>query len=159
MKSPANKKPMPASKALLQLSALCAASEQCEADLRTKMRRWMVSEPDADSVISQLRDQHFISDERYARAFVHDKFAFNGWGPRKIAFQLAQKGIGKATIQAVLAETPAEAWAQKLEELLRAKAREVANRPPQLARAALLRFAASRGFDADVTYRTLDQIL
>lgn len=146
-------------KALLRLSALCAASEQCEADLRAKMQRWLMSDPDASQVIGRLRAEGFIDDERYARAFCHDKARFNGWGRRKIAYQLATKGIGKATIGIALQEVDDDQQAQELERLLRAKARQMANRPAAQARAALLRFATSRGFEADLAYRLTAKIL
>lgn len=153
-----DKKTVTAADALVKLGALCAASEQCEADLRAKMQRWGLCRNDADRVIESLKADGYISEDRYARAFVRDKLAFNGWGPRKIAYGLAQKRIDRQTVVQALGTITCEQWAGALERVLRVKARTVSGREPRQARAALMRFAASRGFDFDMTCRVLDRL-
>ena len=74
-------------------AALCARSEQAPGDIRDKLVKWGLSQSDVNQVLQQLVEQGFINEERYAKAFVKDRFAFNGWGKIKIAYQLRQKGI------------------------------------------------------------------
>ena len=92
--------------ALSALAALCSRGEQAESDLREKLRKWEVSPADADRIIQRLKEENFLSDERYARAFVRDKFRFNGWGRIKIAHALRQKHIDSQWIEQALADTP-----------------------------------------------------
>ena len=145
--------------ALSALAALCSRGEQAESDLREKLRKWEVSPADADRIIQRLKEENFLSDERYARAFVRDKARFNGWGRIKIAHALRQKRIDSRWIEQALADEIDDAvYHDTLIRLMQGKLRSVAGREPQAARAALLRFAASRGFESDLCYRCLDEV-
>ena len=70
--------------AFLRLATLCAQAEHCEKEMRDKMKRWELDEAIQEKVISHLRKERYIDDERYARAFVKDKIRYNKWGRRKI---------------------------------------------------------------------------
>ena len=64
--------------ALHRTAALCSRSEQCEADLRLKLTAWGIGCDDADAIIARLKTGNFLCDNRYAHAFVRDKFRFGG---------------------------------------------------------------------------------
>jgi len=150
---------MTSDQALARLAALCSRGEQAESDLRDKLCRWQIAPGEADGIIRRLKQENFLSDERYARAFVRDKFRFNGWGRIKIAHALRQKHIAGQWIEQALAdEIDADDYRAELVRLMQGKLRTVAGRQPQAARAALLRFAASRGFESDLCYSCLDEV-
>lgn len=146
-------------KALSRAAALCSRSEQCESDIRAKLLRWEVGADEADTIIARLKDEHFLDEQRYARAFVHDKFLYNGWGPIKLTAMLRQKQVGSETIAAALDQFSRQDYRNSLHRLLEVKLRSVSSREPRLARAALLRFAASRGFDTDMSYNCVNELL
>ena len=75
--------PWSAEKALPYLASLCAKCEQCEEDLRLKMRRHCMEEGDMDSIIAYLYEHKFLDEERYARAYARDKMRFNAPLPPK----------------------------------------------------------------------------
>lgn len=150
---------MEMSKALSRAAALCSRSEHCESDIRAKLAQWQVDSDDADTIVARLRGEGFINDERYARAYVHDKWLYNGWGRVKLAAMLRQKGISGECIAAAMEQIVDDDYRQQLMRVLRAKLRDVASREPRLARAALLRTAASRGFEPQLCYDAVDQLL
>ena len=145
--------------ALNRLAALCSRSEQAECDLRAKLSSWAVAPNDADRIIARLYEMRFIDRNRYACAFVRDKFRFEGWGKIKISYQLRQKGFDDNAIADALTEIPDDEYAERLHTLLAAKVRSIKNKPYMQAKAALVRFAASRGFEPDIIYRTIPQVL
>ena len=142
-----NRRPLTAAQALNRAAALCARSEQAPGDIRDKLVKWGLSASDTDQVVRQLIEQGFLNEERFARAFVKDRFAFNGWGRIKIAYQLRQKGIPAPAIDAAMTAIDDGQYRQRLIELLQAKWRTVKDREPRAAWAAMMRFAASRGFE------------
>ena len=144
------RQPLTAAQALNRAAALCARSEQAAGDIRDKLLRWGLDASDATRVLQQLEQQGFIDDRRYACAFVKDRFAFNGWGRIKITHQLRLKGIPTDVIDEALTVIDEERYKQRLTELLRAKWRTVKDREPRAAWAAMMRFAASRGFETAV---------
>lgn len=139
-------------------AALCASSEQAPADIRDKLTKWGLTAVEARQVLDQLISQGFIDEARYARAFVNDRFNFNGWGRVKIAHQLRLKGISGELIGEAVNAIDEENYRQRLIELLRAKWRTVKGREPRAAWAAMMRFAASRGFEADIAADCVKQV-
>ena len=156
MNSP--KKPLTSQQALNRASALCARSEQAPADVREKLLKWGLTVTDAATVLRRLTEQGFLDEQRFARAFVNDRFAFNGWGRVKIAYQLRLKQIPAEVIADAMTAIDDDRYRQRLVELLRAKWHTVKEREPRAAWAAMMRFAASRGFEAEVAGQCVKQV-
>lgn len=146
-------------KALVRAATLCSRCEQSEADIRAKLATWGVSPGDADSIIDRLVRENYLNEERYARAFVRDKFRFGGWGKIKIAYALRQKHIAEAHIAEALEEIGEDEYSEALLAALRIKFRSVKGRQPMQQRAALYRFAASRGYESSLISRTIATLL
>ena len=144
---------MTADGAKMRLEALCAASEQCTADLREKLRRWGVAADEAEAVIESLRSRRFVDDARFARAYVRDKYRFARWGRHKIVMGLRAKRISADDIDAALAEIDLDEYEELLTQLLRSKVRSGRLSREWPDRAKLLRFAASRGFESSLITR------
>ena len=131
--------------------AYCARRETCRGDLEKKFR--------AADIAPDLIDQ-----QRYARAFVHDKAAFARWGRIKIRNALRLKGISRENIAIALEEEIDEkTYRQTLRDLLAAKLRTLKfdpsdRRATYLAAQKLARFAASRGFEAEAVFSEIDHL-
>ena len=117
--------PWCAQKALERLSSACARAEQCEADLRRKMREHGVPPADASQVMDYLRKHRFVDDTRYACAFARDKVRFNGWGRIKVAMMLRTKHIDEETIKAALCAVEPEVYSEVLSKLVKAESRRL----------------------------------
>jgi len=153
------RKPISPDNAYLRLATLCARCEQAEGDLRKKLKDWGIGNAEANSIIQRLKSERFLDNERFARAYCRDKLRFNGWGKLKIAFMLKGKGIEQDTIDIVLSEIDDEQYATILNDALTAKAKTLGDKQVQLKRASLLRFAASRGFETNIIYKAVNQVL
>lgn len=152
------RKPITPDNAYLRLTTLCARCEQAEGDLRKKLRDWGIASRDADDIIMRLKNERYLDNKRYAHAYCRDKLRFNGWGRIKIAFMLKGKGIEQEFIDAAIAEIDEEQYITILNEALEAKSRTLNGKDPQQTRAALLRFAASRGFEPSVIFPAIERI-
>ena len=152
------RQPLTPAQALNRAAALCSRSEQAPADVRDKLLKWGLTASQAGQVLDQLTAQGFIDESRFARAFVNDRFAFNGWGRVKIAHQLRLKGIPADIINEAMALIDEEKYRQRLLELLQAKWRTVNGREPRAAWAAMMRFAASRGFEVGIAGDCVKQV-
>ncbi|MCR5313965.1 MAG: RecX family transcriptional regulator [Bacteroidaceae bacterium] len=152
------KKKVSKEEALLKLSSLCAAAEYCESDLRKKMQKWDMPEGAEDEVIQQLVKEHFLDEERYARAFVREKFKFNRWGRIKISLELKRKGIGNFVIEDALEEIPDGDNLETIKTLLSNKKKITKGKNDYDIRCKLIRFALSRGFSMDEIDKVIDSI-
>lgn len=140
--------------------AWCARAEKCSQDARAKLRTWGISDADADKVLRQLQDQHFIDDSRFALAFARDKSRFNSWGKTKISYHLQMKGIPRDLINQALAGIVGDDYQEQLERLLRNKIKTlIPIEDPYQTRMKLLRFASGRGYEPDLIFAAVDQLL
>ena len=145
--------------AFLRLATLCARGEQAEGDMRKKLHDWGINEGDANSIIARLKLERYLDNERFARAYCRDKLRFNGWGRLKISYMLRGKGIEQEYIDQALAEIDTEQYATILNEALAAKAKTLNGKNSEQMRAALLRFASSRGFEPSLIFTAVSQLI
>lgn len=140
-------------------AALCSRAEKCSNDILKKLINWGISEGEADHVLSCLTEEKYVDDARFARSYVRDKFRFNKWGKVKIAYQLRARQIDPGTIDTALEEIDEDAYKNVLIELLSEKNKSLKAANPFERRAKLIRFAQSRGFEMDLIYPALDEVL
>jgi regulatory protein len=142
--------------AYLQLAQLCARSEHCQYDLLEKMRRWDMSDEAQARVMQRLVSEHYVDDERYAHAFVHDKIKYNKWGRRKVEQALWLKHIDDDIRRQALDEVDDEEYLSVLRQLLKQKRRSTKAENDYELNRKLVRFALSRGFTYDIIRQCLD---
>lgn len=145
--------------ALLRMQALCSRSEHCEADIRLKLRSWLLPEEKIDFIIKSLVNEGFIDNHRFALAFAHDKYEFSHWGRNKIVAMLRSKGITENDIEDAIGAIPDDGYEDVVRDAVMGKYRQVKDKGPRLARAALIRFATSRGFEPRLFYPIINEIL
>lgn len=131
---------------LQQMAGLCAKCEQCEHDLREKMRKKGLPGADADAVIDFLYDHNFLNESRFAHAYASDKHRFNGWGRIKIRMMLGMKRVSRDCIDDALAALDEKEYMEILQTLVNAKARDL-DLSDAKDRAKLLRSLYGRGFE------------
>lgn len=135
-------------------AAYCATAERCVSEVRAKLERSQASEEQQQTVIDYLVKQGYLDESRYARAFVHDKFRFAGWGRIKIRYALRMKRVDENAVSEALGTLDEEEYLERVKTLLAAKKRSLSG-DARAIRAKLLRFAASRGFETEVIYQAL----
>lgn len=150
--------------AYARLASYCAQAERSPSDLRRRMQHLELAEELQAELLTRLETEGFVSGERFARAFVHDKHRFNGWGPRRLEHELRRHGIATSVIAAVLEELEEETSAEDEEprvlELLRAKQRSLpAGLERRKAYDRLMRFGIYRGYDYDEVREAITQLL
>ena len=142
---------------LNKAAALCSQSEKAPKDIYEKALAWGLDEDDAERLVQYLTDEHFLSAERYAHAFVGDKFRFEHWGRIKISYALRAKGIDDSLIDIALEDKiDPDEYLETCRELLASKRRTLSDPLTPNDRAKLFRFAAQRGFETSVISRALD---
>ena len=132
-----------------KLSALCAMSEQCCHDMMKKMKRWEMADDVSERVVARLVKEKFIDEERYAKAFVRDKFRYNHWGRVRIEQELKRRKIAQRHIDEALEEIDEQDNLDALKEMIEKKRSSVKGRNEYEIRGKLIRFALGRGFAMD----------
>lgn len=150
-------KDMTEKEALAKLTALCARGEHSTGEMIDKLNRWGMTDEAAQArIMAYLTQQRYVDDERFTRAFVRDKIAYNKWGRRKIEQALWAKGIDKATQTKILDEIDDFSYIEVLKPLLKAKQRTLRADSDYEARGKLVRYALQRGFTFDIISQCID---
>ncbi len=140
---------------LYKAAAYCSLAERCESEVRLKLTAWgMREEALQDTIIDYLYDEKYLSEERYCRAFVHDKLLYQGWGRIKIRAMLQQKRLSAVCIREAMDTINEEEYLRVLQDILTKKAKSLQHEEPDARRIKLLRFAASRGFSYNEVEQT-----
>jgi regulatory protein len=139
---------------LNSMMVYCSRSEHCVLDVLNKLYAAGLGEEETDEIVQCLVAQGYIDEQRYANAFVNDKFRFNKWGKLKITHALRQKKIPTVVIQIALETLDEDAYSHVLLQLIEAKKKTVKGTATQQ-KAAVMRFAVSRGFELDLVLRLL----
>lgn len=156
---PIQRKPPTPEAALNRIAAQCAKSEYCPADVRDKLLRQGLTPDAADQIVDHLIREHFIDEERYARAFIHDKFQYELWGRIKIRYALRAKRLPDDLTDRLLDECiDEEAYTEHLATLLRRKLRTLEQPLTPADRAKLYRHAAQRGYEPGITSHVLKEV-
>lgn len=142
-----------------RLEALCSRSEQCSYELISKMRRWGLQPSDIGKVIDSLTGRGYLNDQRFANAFVSDKYRFSSWGRRKILAALAAKRIPSVMAREALDEIDPEIYAGRLDNALKVKSRSMPDElEPLMRRRKLYQFAVARGYESGDVVKAIKRL-
>src|SRR5450759_350799 len=144
--------------ALNKAMTLCSRQELCSEDIRNKLLKWGIVNNDIEKIITILIKENFISEPRFATAFVRDKFNYNKWGKVKIAAHLRVKKLPPDIIRAALDSIDNEQYTKMLNDLINDHRRSVKAKNLYDLKAKLLRYGLSKGFESSLLYYMLNDL-
>lgn len=95
--------------------AFLAIREHSSQQLRQKLKRYCNNEADdalIEDTLTQLMKKNWLSDHRFAQSYIESR-ANRGYGPRRIQWELEQRGISSLIIEELLNEND-EIWEKQL---------------------------------------------
>lgn len=142
---PAKQKDEPERHAFAMACRLLSRREYSALELRQRLSLKGYGAEVSEKVVERLRGQGLQSDSRFAEMFCSARLA-RGYGPRRIAAELSQRGIADEVIARHLEADPQE-WRRAVKAALRKRYKAV----PQTAleRAKAERFLRQKGFSSD----------
>jgi len=150
---------MEKNKSLTQGMEYCARSERSVKETRYFLKSIGTKPEDIEDILDQLKKENFLDELRYANSFVNDKYRFNSWGRKKISYQLSAKGIPSHIIQQALEVLDPDEYYEHLKEQLEKKLNSIKGGNSYQKKAKLMRFAASKGYESDLIYDAINEIL
>lgn len=94
--------------ALQKAKHFCSYQERCHDEVRTKLYALSLHRKEVESLLTQLIEEGFLNEERFAIAFAGGKFRMKQWGKEKIKYALKQKHVSDYCISKALASIPIE---------------------------------------------------
>lgn len=141
--------------ALVRLETACAKTEYAVFEIATKLKNWGIGSNDAEKILDSLIDRKFLDNQRFATAYIRDKYRFCKWGRRKICVGLYQKHISQDVINEALATIDEEEYFEILVAFLSSKTRTIKSDSPAELRTKLFRAALSRGYETSLAAKAV----
>lgn len=134
-------------------------SARSRAQLAASMRRRGIDDAIADDVLSRFQTVGLIDDEAFAAAWVDSRHRGRGIGPRKIAYELRDRGVDhELTAETLRTITPAEERATARALLDRHLAGTRGRPTPSRARR-LAGILARKGYSPQIAYDVVREAL
>lgn len=146
--------------ALSRLEGICSRSEHCTHELLTKLRSWGIASDDSARIIDSLRENRYVDDTRFARAFARDRIEYSGYGHRRVAMSLAQKRIPSDIIRVAIEEAvEPDRYTEIADRVLMRYARRLEELESWESRNKLYRHGCSRGFESEVVKQSMRRVI
>ena len=152
------KKHLTKEQALQKLKQYCAYQERCHSEVQQKLWDLGVGRSVHDEIISNLIEENFLNEERFAIQFAGGKFRMKGWGKRKIEYALKDKGVSSYSIKKGLKEIDTDAYERTLEQIAEKKY-EILNGESLLSRKKkTMDYLLQKGYEMDLVNMVLNNL-
>lgn len=143
---------------LERMRALCSRREYCVADIMKKASKALGGDmAEAERIVESLVADKYLDDRRYASAYARDKASISGWGPAKIRYMLAGKGVSREIIAEAMEDIDSAKAGARLDRLMETRFKALKGDPQ--CRMKLLRFAMARGYSYDDVLPVIDRLI
>ncbi len=157
---PKEKKALTAEEAYPRLLRFCAYQERSPAEVVRKMQGFGLETPDQEMLLERLKEENYLSEDRFTSAYTGGKLRQNNWGKVKIRMGLAQKGISREKAQEAIGELDPAVYRAQLEKVLRQWwDGKLKHSPPFEAKSKLYKVGLSRGFESSLVGDVIKDIM
>lgn len=99
----------------------CAYQERSHAEVKKKLYGFGLYKNEVELLTSQLIEENYLNEERFAMAFAGGKFRIKHWGKTRIKYELKQRKVSDYSIKKSLAAIPDDDYEKKLQKLAEEK--------------------------------------
>jgi regulatory protein len=152
------KKRLTKEQALPQIKQYCAYQERSHKEAREKLYSFGLYKADVEQLITQLIEEDYLNEERFAKQFSGGKFRMKNWGRIKITYELRQKMVSSYSIKIALKEIEESAYMLTLKKLAAAKWKSLKMEPALSKKSKTYTFLLGKGYEAPLVQKVLAEL-
>ena len=103
--------------AFQKIKQYCAYQERCHKEVAEKLYGYGLYKKEVEIILTNLIEENFLNEERFAIAFAGGKFRMKQWGRVKIKYDLKQKGVSNFCITLALKEIDEETYLKTVQSV------------------------------------------
>lgn len=103
--------------ALQKAKQYCAYQERCHNEVKEKLYSYGLHKQQVEELLSQLIEEDYLNEERFAIQFAGGRFRMKQWGRLKIKYELKQKQVSEYCIKKGLKEIEEVDYMKSLNQL------------------------------------------
>ena len=133
----------------------CSMAEHCRSEVKAMLERHKLDSVSVSYILDKLEKEQYIDENRYAKAFVHDKLSFARWGRIKISYSLRQKGLPACVIEDAVSSIDPEEYNAIIKSMADSFRHSVKGSTDYERKMYLMKRICGRGFEPSVVNRLL----
>jgi regulatory protein len=144
------KKYWSADEARLNIQRYCVYQDRCHKEVRTKLLEHGIYGNLLEEIISELIQENFLDEERFAKSYARGKFRMKQWGRNKIKQELKLRHVSDYCIKSALQEINEEEYIETLKSIITHKERLTKFKNEWDRKKKLSDYALSKGYEYEL---------
>jgi len=142
-----------------KLENYCAYQDRCHKEVIDKLKGMRMIPEAIDQIVTQLIEDNFLNEERFAKSFARGKFNIKKWGKNRIVNELKQRQISRYNITTALKEIDEETYIETLDTLAKKRLEQITETNLQKKRKKLADYLLYRGWESHLVYEKLRELI
>lgn len=142
-----------------KLENYCAYQDRCHKEVIDKLKGMRMIPEAIDQIVTQLIEDNFLNEERFAKSFARGKFTVKKWGKNRIINELKQRQISRYNIISGLKEIDEETYIETLDTLAKKRLEQITEINLQKKRKKLADYLLYRGWESHLVYEKLRELI
>jgi len=136
----------------------CAYQERSHAEVKEKLYSFKLKKTDVETILSQLIEENYLNEERFAKMFAGGRFRLKKWGRVKIGYELKQKRVSPYNIKIALSEIDEEQYRDTLLKLAKQKWKSLKSDQYIVRQAKTQQYLMQKGYEPNLVRATILEI-
>lgn len=153
------KKSYSVTEAKIKLQQFCVYQDRCHKEVVEKLQKMNMIPEAIDLIVTELIQDNFLNEERFARSFARGKFRIKKWGRLRIVRELKFRNISKYNIDTALKEIEDVDYLNTLDELARKRANAVKETNLYKRKKKIADYLFYRGWESHLVYEKINELV
>ena len=142
-----------------KLEHYCAYQERCHKEVANKLKELGMIPVAIDTIISQLIQDNYLNETRFAQSFARGKFRIKKWGKNRIVRELKLRHISDYNIKMGMKEISDREYDSTFYQLFEKRKLEVAHLSKLEQKKKIHSYLSYRGWEHPRIYNALNELL
>ena len=153
------KKYLTKEQALQKLRHFCGYQERSHSEVQQKLWDLGVRRVEHDEIISNLIEDDYLNEERFAKAFAGGRFRLKKWGRKKIYYALKEKKVSEYNIKIAMKEIDEEQYNGALQKLVENKYASLKAEQYLVRKKKTIDYLLQKGYEPELINMMLEKII
>jgi regulatory protein len=142
-----------------KLEQYCVYQDRCHKEVEQKLREFTLIPEAKEQILLSLLQDNFLNEARFATSFARGKFRIKNWGKQRIIRELKFREISTYNIKSALKEIDEEEYLQRIQLITEKRNQIISESNTYKRKQKLIGFLQRKGYEMDLIYKTVDQVL
>ena len=152
------KKSITVSDAKKKIQHYCAYQERCHQEVIIKLKELGMIQDVIDNIVTDLIQNNYLNETRFAESFTRGKFNIKKWGKLKILRELKKREISEYNIKIGMKEISDSDYKETFNELFEKKLAELSHLSKSDQKRKIFHYLSYRGWEAEKILNALRKI-